>query len=84
MNLQNKQGTGGGLPIGSPMLKLIGEHKKFQSCGRIFSHTFLIALPPLFIKKDDDPLFLWEVGDWFPKWKGGRRFTCASTIFPFG
>ena len=28
--------------------------------------------------------FLWEVGDWFPKWKGGRCFTCASTVFPFG
>ena len=23
------------------------------------------------------------MGDWFLKWRG-RRFTCASTIFPFG
>ena len=28
--------------------------------------------------------FLWKVGDWFPKWKGSRRFTCTSTIFPYG
>ena len=28
--------------------------------------------------------FLWKVGDWFPKWKGGGRFICASTVFPFG
>ena len=28
--------------------------------------------------------FYWKVGDWFPKWKGGGRFICASTVFPFG
>ena len=28
--------------------------------------------------------FLWKVGDWFLKWKGGVHFTCASTVFPFG
>ena len=35
------------------------------------------------MKEDDDPLFM-EVGDWFMKLKGGRRFICASTVFPFG
>ena len=35
------------------------------------------------MKKDDDPLS-WEVGDWFTKWKGGKRFTYASlTLQPF-
>ena len=28
--------------------------------------------------------FLWKVSNWFPKWKGGRRFICTSTVFPFG
>ena len=27
---------------------------------------------------------LWKVSDWFPKWRGGRRFICASIVFPFG
>ena len=34
------------------------------------------------MKEENDP-FLWKVGDWFPKWKGGGRFICASTAFPF-
>ena len=25
--------------------------------------------------------FLWKVADWFPKYKGGGRFICASTVF---
>ena len=25
--------------------------------------------------------FLWKVVDWFPKYKGGGRFICASTVF---
>ena len=24
------------------------------------------------------------MGDWFPKWKGGGHFICASTVFLFG
>ena len=28
--------------------------------------------------------FLWKVGDWFPKWNGGGRFICTTTVFPFG
>ena len=36
------------------------------------------------MKEEGDPLFSWKVGDPFPKWKGGRRFLCASAVFPFG
>ena len=60
-NFQNKQGTGGGVSVGSPMLKLVREIEsiqKCQSCRHIFSHTFLLTLPLLFMKKDDDPLFM--------------------------
>ena len=60
-NLQNKQGTGGGVSADSPMLKLV---KKIESVltisliGVYFSRPFFLALPPLFMKKDDDPLFM--------------------------
>ena len=58
-NLQNKQGTDGGVPTGSSMLKLVlgdceRSHSQFYRCK--FSHTFFLALPPLFMKKDLDPL----------------------------
>ena len=36
------------------------------------------------MKKGDDTLFYGKVVDWFLKWKRGRRFICASTVFPFG
>ena len=31
---------------------------------------FFVAIPSLFMKEEDGPLFM-ESGDWFPKWKGG-------------
>ena len=68
------------------MLKLVlgdCECSHSQFGRRIFSHTFFCALSPLLMKKDDDLLFM-EMGDWFPKWKGGRRVSRASTVFPFG
>ena len=58
-NLQNKQGTGGGVLTSSPMLKLVKEIGSVfcsQFYRRIFSHTFFLVLPPLFMKKDVDPL----------------------------
>ena len=60
-NLQNKQGTDGGVPAGSPMLKLVSEIEsvpKVSLPGIYFHVPFSLALPPLFIKKDDDPLSL--------------------------
>ena len=60
-NLQNKQGTGSGVSTDSPMLKLVKEIESVQNvslAGIYFSHTILLALPPLFMKKDDDPLFM--------------------------
>ena len=60
-NLQNKQGTSDGVPAGSPMLKLV---KKIESVLTInltylyFSHIIFLELLPLFMKKDDDPLFM--------------------------
>ena len=54
-NLQNKQGTRGGVLVGSPMLKLVKEiESKFCRC--IFSHTHFSVLPLLFMKKDLGPL----------------------------
>ena len=40
-NLQNKQGTSGGVPAGSPMLKLVGEIESVKnvSLGGIYFHT---------------------------------------------
>ena len=61
MNLQNKQGTGGGVPADSPMLKLVKEIKSVLTVSLtylFFSHIFFLVLPPLFMKKDDDPLSL--------------------------
>ena len=47
--------------VGSSMLKLFKEIKSVQNvslAGVYLSHTFFLALPPLFMKKDDDPLFM--------------------------
>ena len=92
-NMQNKLSTDGGVPVGSPMLKLDKEMesvKKCQSCSRIFFTYLFLSVTSLFTKEGSSSTFygkihlLWEVGDWIPKWKGGRRVSCASTIFPFG
>ena len=60
-NLKNKQGTDDGVPTSSLMLKLVKEIESVLTvslAGVRFSHTFFLALPPLFMKKDDDPLFM--------------------------
>ena len=60
-NLQNKQGTDSGVSADSPMLKLVKEIVSVQNvilASVYFSHTFILALPPLFMKKDGDPLFM--------------------------
>ena len=85
-NLQNKQCTDGGVLIDSPMLKLDKEVESvkmsvLQSC--IFHIPFCCRCFPYLLRKMMIH-FLWKVSDWFPKWKGGRRFTCASSDFPFG
>ena len=59
-HLQNKQSTDRGMLASSPMLKLVGEIKSVKNvslAGVYFHIFFLLALPPLFMKKDDDPLF---------------------------
>ena len=60
-SLQNKQGTGVGVPASSPMLKLVKEIESVQNVGlaSVYFHIpFCSHLPPLFMKKDDDPLFM--------------------------
>ena len=34
-NLQNKQGTGGGVPAGSPMLNLVGEIESIKNVSLV-------------------------------------------------
>ena len=58
--LQNKQGTGSGVPAGSLMLKSGRETESIkmsvlQAC--IFSYLSL-SIASIYMKKDDDPLFL--------------------------
>ena len=60
-NLQNKQGTDGGVMVVSPMLKLVKEIESVLTVSLAsvyFSHSFFLALPSLFIMNDDDPLFM--------------------------
>ena len=60
-SLQNKQGTGGGVLTGSPMLKLVLEIEsvlKISLAGVHFLCTFFLSIASLFMKKDDDPLFM--------------------------
>ena len=92
-NLQNKLSTDGGVPARSPMLKLDKEMesvKKCQSSSRIFFTHIFLSVTSHFYEEGSSSTFygkihlLWEVGDWFPKWKGGRRVSCASTVFSFG
>ena len=59
-NLQNKQSIDGGVSAGSPMLNIVGEIESVKNVGlvgRYFHISFLLALLPLFMKKDDDPFF---------------------------
>ena len=60
-NQQNKQGIDDGVPAGSLILKLVREIESIQNVSLIgvyFHISFLLALPSLFVKKDDDPLFM--------------------------
>ena len=59
-NLKKKQGTDGGVSISSPMLKLVKDiESNLTSVLHAYTlHTFFLALPPLFMKKDGDPLFM--------------------------
>ena len=60
MNLQNKQGTGDGVSTDSPILKLVREIESVKMSvlqAYIFPYL-LLSLPPLFMKNDDDPLFM--------------------------
>ena len=57
--LQNKQGTGRGVPDASPMLKL---DREIESVNTTVSQwdilPFSVVIPPLFMKEEDDPLFI--------------------------
>ena len=93
-NLQNKLSTGGGMSASSPVLKLNKEvesvKKNCQSCSRIFFTYLSLSVTSFFYEEGSSSTFyekihlLWEVGDWFSKWKAGRRVSYASTVFPFG
>ena len=58
--LQNKQGTGDGMPTGSSMLKVGREMESIKMSilhACIFSYIFL-SIASLFMKKDDNPLLM--------------------------
>ena len=59
-NLQNKQGTSGGVPTDSSMLKLGREIESVKmSVLQVYIFTYLfVSITSLFMKKDDDPLFM--------------------------
>ena len=85
-NLQNKQGTGGGVSTDSLMLKLvkeIGSVLIVKSAGVYFHILFSQRYLP-YLSRRMLIHFPWEMGDWFPKWKGGQHVSYASTVFPFG
>ena len=58
---------------GSSMLKLVREIESIQNvnlAGVYFHISFLLALPPLFMKKNDDPLLY---GKWVIGFRNGRE-----------
>ena len=59
-NLQNKQGTSVGVQVGCLMLKLGREIESVKmSVLQAYIFTYLsLSITPLFMKKDDDPLFM--------------------------
>ena len=85
MYLQNKQESGGGVPVASPMPK--SDLKKLD---REKNMSFLInsvlpsmVSPPLLLWRRVVICFSWEVGDFLPKLKGkvtfcSRVMTCSS------
>ena len=72
--------------VGSLILKLGREIESIKMLVlQVYNFTYLsVVIASLYMKEDDDPFFLWKVGDWFSKWKGGKRFTYASTVFLYG
>ena len=73
-NLQNKQGTEGGVPTGSPMLKLVKEIRSvLQVNSQAYFHIppFLALLFP-FMKEDHPPLSM-ERSTFYRTWVIGSR-----------
>ena len=48
------------MPADTPMLKLDKEMEsvKCQSCSRVFFIYLIVAIASLYMKEDDDPLFM--------------------------
>ena len=83
-DLQNKQGINGGVPVGSLMLKLDREIESVNVNFSIVYFYIHLCCHSFLIYEGGIIHFSWKVGDWFPKWKGRRRFICTSTVFLFG
>ena len=80
--LQNKQGTDGGVPTSSPMLKLEREmESRKMSVLHAYIFTYLsLSIAFLFMKKDDDPLFF---GKWVIGFRNGREACALLMCQPF-
>ena len=59
-DLQNKQGTDGGVLTGSSMLKLDREIESVNvSLSVVYFFTYpFVAIPSLFMKEEEEPLFI--------------------------
>ena len=89
-NLQNKLSIDGGVPVGSPMLKLDKEmesKKNVSLAALYFSHTFLLAfLPFFFMKKDNPPLSMGRstfYGKWAIGFQNGREASASPALQSF-
>ena len=57
---KNKQGNDGGVPTTSPMLKSDREIEREKCVSFLVGYpmSFLVAIPSLFMKEEDDPFFM--------------------------
>ena len=84
-NLQNKQGSGGGVSAGSSMLKLVFEIERLQKvslAGVYFPVPLLLAFLLFFMKKDDDPFSL-ESGRSISEMEGRQALNLRVDHFSF-
>ena len=57
-DLQNKQGTGDGVPVSSLMLKLDKEIESVNVSLSVVYFYIPFSIPSLFMKEEEDPLFM--------------------------
>ena len=81
-NLQNKQGTGNGVPTGSPMLKLV---KEVESVLPINSQTYIFTYPFLNVASLIYEEGYWSIfhGEWVFGFRNGREANAFLALQPF-